>query len=105
MRLTTKPEFRIKLNGIYIPNIRVQKALDGGYDLAVRFDIGMDHGKEIDLGWFVVPVRPDLVLEYRDETSWALLPAEVRQTSTDKVWNACTPHELIGVLWNAGILT
>jgi len=45
-----------------------------------------------------------MVLEYRDETAWALLPGEVCQASTDKGWNRATPQELIGILWIAGVL-
>jgi len=103
-----KPEFRIRLNGFYVPSIRVQKAPDGGYDLAVRFDIDVQHEdkgiEELDLGWFIVQNRPDMVLQYRDETAWALLPTEVRHTSIDKGWSACEPQELIGILWTSGVL-
>ena len=107
-RTNSKPEFRIRLNNQYVPNIRVQKARDGGYDLAVRFDIDVQHEdatiEELDLGWFVAENRPDLVLQYRDESSWALLPTEIKRASLDKGWNTCAPQELIGILWNTGIL-
>jgi len=105
---SSKPEFRIRLNGFYVPNIRVQKSPDGGYDLAVRTDISIrdedNSVKETDLGWFVVSEGPGMVLEYRDETAWALLSDEMKRLSIDKGWNACTPEELIGILWNAGVL-
>ena len=45
-----------------------------------------------------------MVLEYRDETAWALLPIEICQASVDKGWNRATPQELIGILWNSGVL-
>lgn len=105
--MTTKPEFRIMVHGFYVANVRVQKAPDGGYDVAVRVDIAIPNEDEslqdVDLGWFVLG-EADLV-EYRDETAWALLSMEMKQTSVDKGWNTCTPHELIGILWTAGILT
>jgi len=95
-------EFRIRLNGFYVPNIRVQRASDGGLELAVRDE---------DLGWFVIDdnsgihgALPHFKLEYRDETSWALLPTEMKQASVDKGWNTCSPEELIGILWNTGVL-
>jgi hypothetical protein len=86
------PEFRFRLNGMYLPEINV---MDGGKTLAV---------KDRELGWFVVPDDPAMVLEYRDETAWALLPMEMCQASVDKGWNRTTPQELIGVLWNSGVL-
>jgi len=102
------PEFRITLNNYYVSNLRVQKAPTSGYELAVRIEIGIQNEdksiQDIDLGWFVVEDRPDMVLRYRDETSWALLPTELKQASRDKGWSTCTPEELIGILWNCGIL-
>jgi hypothetical protein len=93
--MPAKPEFRIRLNGVYIPEINVRRGPDGGNELAV---------KDPELGWIAVDDRPDLVLEYRDETAWALLPLEMCHASVDKCWNRATPEELIGVLWNAGVL-
>jgi hypothetical protein len=88
----SKPEFRFRLNGTIMPEINV---LDGGKALAV---------KDRELGWFVVPDDPAMVLEYRDETAWSLLPTEMCQASVDKCWNRATPQELIGVLWVVGVL-
>jgi hypothetical protein len=102
--MPSKPDFRIRLNGIYMPEIRVQReALDGDIQLAVRDD---------ELGWFVIDnnenlwsdVLPRVFLEYRDETSWAQVPVEMRQASEDKGGNHTTPHELIGVLWATGVI-
>jgi hypothetical protein len=78
-----------------MPGLNVRRGPDGGNELAVR---------DKEIGWFVVDDRPDLVLEYRDETAWALLPMEMCQQSVDKCWNRATPEELIGILWNAGVL-
>lgn len=89
------PEFRFRLNGIYLPEINVRRGPDGGNELTVKDD---------ELGWIVVDDRPDMVLEYRDETAWALLPMEMCQASVDKGWNRATPRELIRILWNAGVL-
>lgn len=99
----SKPEFRIRLNGTHIPNINVRRAPDGlGMELVV---------KDETLGWLVVDgnegvhkALPHFVLEYRDETAWALLTAEMKRASVDKGWNRCTPQELIGILWNTGVL-
>ncbi|MGA2481551.1 MAG: hypothetical protein ABSF92_00355 [Candidatus Acidiferrales bacterium] len=91
--MLSRPEFRIRLNGVYVPNIRVQRAPDGGLEIAVRDE---------DLGWFVIDDRQDWILEYRDETAWALLPTEMKRASTDKGWNRTTPRELIGILWSTG---
>jgi hypothetical protein len=99
-----KPEFRFRLNGIYIPEIRIQRETpDGEVQIAV-----MDE----DLGWFVIDNNenlwnaslPRFCLENRDETSWALVPVEMRQASEDKGWNRTTPQDLVGVLWVAGVI-
>jgi hypothetical protein len=89
------PEFRFRLNGIYLPEINVRRGPDGGNELAVR---------DWNIGWFAVDDRPDFILEYRDETAWALLPMEMCHASVDKCWNRATPQELIGVLWVVGVL-
>lgn len=47
---------------------------------------------------------PKFALEYRDETSWALLPVEMKRASEDKGWNRTTARELIGVLWVVGVV-
>jgi len=86
------PEFRFRLNGTVLPEINV---MDGGRTLAV---------KDGELGWFVVLDHPAMVLEYRDETAWSLLPMEMCQASVDKGWNRTTPKELIGILWSSGVL-
>jgi hypothetical protein len=93
--MAAKPEFRIRLNGVWVPEIGVRRTPDGGNELTLKLE---------ELGWIVVDDRPDLILEYRDETAWALLPIEFCQTSQDKGWNRATPQELIGVLWVAGVL-
>jgi hypothetical protein len=93
--MPSKPDFRIRVNGVYMPEINVRRGPDGGNLLAVR---------DWNIGWFVVDDRPDFILDYRDETAWALLPTEMCQASTDKGWNRATPQELMGVLWAAGVL-
>jgi hypothetical protein len=102
--MPTKPEFRFRLNGNYMPEIRIQReAPDGEIQLAVRDE---------DLGWFVIDnnenlrsdALPKFVLEYRDETAWALVPVDMRQASEDKGWNRTTPRDLVGVLWVAGVI-
>jgi hypothetical protein len=88
-----KPEFRVRLNGVCIPEIRVQRAPDGGLEIAVRDAV---------IGWFVI--TNDCILEYRDETSWAMLPICMRQESIDKGWYRTTPQELIEVLRTARVI-
>jgi hypothetical protein len=97
MRLTAaKPDFLIRLNGVYIPEINVRRSADGE-----RNELTV---KDKEVGWIVVDDMPGMLLEYRDETAWALLPLEVCQASTDKGWNQATPEELIGILWVVGVL-
>jgi hypothetical protein len=99
------PEFRVRLNGVYMPEIRIQrenKDPKGDMQLWVKDSI---------LGWFPLDNNegiqsglPKFKLEYRDETSWRLLPDEIKQASTDKGWNTATPEQLISVLWSVGVL-
>jgi len=62
--MPSKPGFKIRVNGIYMPEINVRRGPDGGNELTV---------KDREFGWIVVDDRPDLILEYRDETAWACL--------------------------------
>ena len=89
------PAFRFRLNDVYLPEISVRRGPDDGNELTAKVS---------ELGWFVVPDDPAMVLEYRDETAWALVPMEMCQASVDKGWNRATPQELIGILWNSGVL-
>jgi hypothetical protein len=99
------PEYRIRVNGVYVPEICIQrenKDPKGDIQLVVKDSI---------LGWFVVDDNKDIhsglphfKLEYRDETSWRLLPDHLKQASVDKGWNVSTPEELIGILRNTGVL-
>ena len=101
--MSSIPDFRIRLNGVSIPEIRVHRETPGGeVQLAVRDE---------KLGWFVIDdnvglheTLPQFKLEYRDETSWALLPVEMKQASEDKGWNTTTSQELITILWTTGVL-
>ncbi|MGB2677583.1 MAG: hypothetical protein WAN12_10930 [Candidatus Acidiferrum sp.] len=88
-------DFAFRLNGTFMPEINVQRDSAGELQLAFR---------DPEVGWFTIDHSPDFVLEYRDEASWELLPLELRRASTDKGWNRATPRELIGILWNAGVL-
>jgi hypothetical protein len=60
--------------------------------------------RDENLGWFPVDNEgihsglPRFHAEYRDETSWALVPDEMKQGSADKGWNTTTAEELIRVL-------
>ena len=50
------------------------------------------------------PPLPQFVLEFRDETSWALLPSPDRQASVDMGWHRTTPTELVEILQSAGAI-
>lgn len=93
--MPSKPEFCIRLNGVYMPEINVRRGPNGGNELTA---------KDPEFGWIVVDDSPDMLLEYRDETAWALLPVEICQASVDKGWNRTTPQELLRILWVVGVL-
>jgi len=91
-----KTEFSFRLNGVFVPQINVWRhEYTGELCIAVRDE---------EIGWFTIDDRPDFILEYRDETSWQLLPLAMREASKDKGWNSTTPQKLIGILWVTGVL-
>jgi hypothetical protein len=104
--MPSTPEFRIRVNGVYMPEINVRRKNrdpKGDIELVV---------KDENLGWFVVNDDeqdihgglPKFVVEYRDEDAWELIPNDMRRASTDKGWNTTTAEGLIRVLWYAGVL-
>jgi len=102
------PEFRFRLNGQIMPEIFVQRALANGkpideWEIAVEVD-GLGRFTLDDNSHLWDPALPHFVLEFRDETSWALLPIPDRQASVDKGWHRTTPHELVEILDSAGAI-
>ncbi len=102
----SKDEFRFRLNGIYIHEIRVQRALVNGepggeLEIAVRDEI---------IGWFVVDDNSHLpdrhlsrfVLEYRNETAWSQVDPVLRRMDKQKGWHTVSPRRLLKVLRAAG---
>lgn len=51
------------------------------------------------------PALPQFVLEFRDETSWSLLPQTGRHASVDKGWCLTTPQELVEILGSVGAIS
>jgi hypothetical protein len=90
-----QPEFRFRLNGEIMPEIFIQRALVDGEPIGEwQIIVDIDGLGEISLDdnstrWD--PALSQFVLEYRDETSWALLPIPMRQASEDKGWCRTTP--------------
>lgn len=106
--LTKRSEFRFRLNGQIMPEIFIQRALInrepvGKWQIAVDVDcIGrftLDDNSNL---WD--PALPQFVLEFRDETSWALVPIPDRQASVEKGWHRVTPQELVGILEESGAI-
>ncbi|MGO9516007.1 MAG: hypothetical protein ACLPND_03090 [Candidatus Korobacteraceae bacterium] len=93
-------DFVFRLNGTFIPEINVGRALIDGQQVG-ELQLSV---RDPEVGWFTIDGSPDFVLEYRDEASWGLVPLELRRASTDKGWNRTTPQELIGVLLVAGVI-
>ncbi|MGB7848537.1 MAG: hypothetical protein WBL63_23190 [Candidatus Acidiferrum sp.] len=106
--MPAKPEFRFRLNGRYMPAMKVQRAPDGGCQIMVRDDStgwskDADDFRNDSLGWFLITA--DFTLEYRDETAWALVPIPMRQESVTKGWcRAANPQEFIEILFAAGVI-
>jgi hypothetical protein len=103
-----RPEFRFRLNGQIMPEIFVQRALANGkpigeWEIAVEID-GLGRFSIDDNSSLWDPALPQFVLEFRDETSWALLPQAERWASVDKGWNRVTPQELVEILESEGAI-
>jgi hypothetical protein len=103
-----KPEFRFRLNGVIIPEIRIQRALVNGEPVG-SLQIAV---KDDTIGWFALddsshlPDKdlPRFILEFRNETDWQQTDTLHRRISKDKGWKTVTPQELIEVLTVAGVI-
>ncbi|SRR6266496_808450 len=104
-----RPEFRFRLNGEIMPELSCQRAMVDGepigqWEIVVEIDYLGGRMTIDDNSNLWDPALPQFVLEFRDETSWALLPMPMRQASTDKGWHRTTPNELVEVLQSAGAI-
>jgi hypothetical protein len=91
-----------------MPEIFVQRALVDGepvgeWQIAVEVD-GLGRFTLDDNSGLWDAALPQFVLEFRDETSWALLPQSERWASVDKGWNRVTPQELVEILMSEGVI-
>jgi len=103
-----QPEFRFRLNGRIMPEIFIQPTMVNGeptgeYEIAVEID-GLGRFAIDDNSHLWDDSLPQFILEYRDETSWALLPVAERRSSMDKGWKRVTPQELVAILQSAGVI-
>jgi hypothetical protein len=100
-------ELRFRLNG-QITEIFIQHAMFNGEpvgDLEIVVEVdGLGRFTIDDNSSLWDPALPKFVLEYRDETSWALIPPVERHTMKDKGWNQVTPQELLGILQSTGLV-
>jgi hypothetical protein len=104
-----QPEFRFRLNGEIMPEIFIQRALVDGEPVG-EWQIEVD---DYVLGMFTIddnsdlwdPALPQFVLEFRDETSWALIPQADRWASKDKGWQRVTPRKLVEILQSEGLIS
>lgn len=96
-------EFRIRLNGVVIPEIAIQPAVAEDGQLTGRSQLAV---RDPDLGWFSVETEDEalapglarFVLEYWDEQAWAEVDSIFRHTSRDKGWRQMTAQELIALV-------
>jgi hypothetical protein len=106
--MSSSPDFRFRLNGVNIPEIRIQRALvdgspTGELQIAVRDEI---------IGFFVVDDNSDLsdkdlprfTLQYRNDTAWSELDQQQRWRDFARGWRKATPLEVIQVLAVAGVI-
>lgn len=103
-----KPSFKFRLNGIMIPELRIQREVvagqaAGALQLAVRDEI---------LGWFEIDDNSHLcdrhlsrfILEYRNETEWQQADVLQRQIDRQHGWHTVSPRRLLAVLESAGYI-
>jgi hypothetical protein len=103
-----KPEFRFRLNGIVVPEIRIQRAMVNGEHVGVLQIAALDE----TIGLFTLDDNshlpdkdlPRFILEFRNETDWRQTDILHRRISKDKGWKTVTPQELIEVLAVAGVI-
>jgi hypothetical protein len=102
-----KLEFRFRLNGEIMPELFISRAMVNGEPVGkwqIEVDVyGIGRFTIDDNSHLCDPALPQFVLEFRDETSWALLPIPDRQASVDKGWHRTNPQELMEILGAAGI--
>jgi len=104
-----RTEFRFRLNGDIMPEIFIQRAMVDGEPIGeweIAVDIPYLDGRFTldDNSHLWDSALPQFILEYRDETSWDLIPPELRRTMKDRGWNRVTPQELIAILRSAGAI-
>ena len=103
-----KPEFLFRLNGIVVPEIRIQRAMVNGEPVGALQIAGRDE----TIGWFALDDNshlpdkdlPRFILEFRNETDWQQTEILHRRISKDKGWKTGTPQQLIDVLVVAGVI-
>jgi hypothetical protein len=70
--MPSRPDFCLRLNNTFIPDINIQRDQAGELQIAVC---------DPEVGWFTVDDSPDFALEYRDETAWQSLRSRSASTS------------------------
>jgi hypothetical protein len=103
-----KPEFRFRLNGVIIPELRIERAQVNGEPVRKLQIAAFDS----NIGWIVVDDNAHLpdkhlsrfVLEYRNETEWAKIDPVVRRSDSRKGWHRVSPRKLMKVLHEAGLI-
>ena len=103
-----KPEFRFRLNGVVIPEIRIQCAMIAGQpvgdlEIAVQDD---------EIGQFTIDGNenlwdkdlPRFILEYRNETDWQQKELVEKRADRQKGWQRVSPRKLLEVLQAAGYI-
>jgi len=103
-----KPEFRFRLNGVVIPEIRIQRAMIAGQpvgdlEIAVQDD---------EIGQFTIDGNenlwdkdlPRFILEYRNETDWQQKELVEKRADRQKGWQRVSPRKLLEVLQAAGYI-
>ncbi len=105
---TKKPDFRFRLNGLIMPELRIERARVNGKPVG-KLQIAM---LDSEIGWIVVDDNaslpdkdlPQFVMEYRNETEWAKIDAVLRRTDPRKGWHRVSPRKLMKVLNEAGVI-
>ena len=106
--MSNRPDFRFRLNGVNIPEIRIQRALVNGsptgeLEIAVRDET---------IGWFAIDDNFHLAdkdlshftLQYKNDTAWSQLDPQQQWRDFARGWKKATLQEVIRVLATAGVI-
>src|SRR3954466_13995013 len=108
MHKSKTPDFRFRLNGIIIPELRIERARVDGEPFGKLQIAALDS----EIGWIVVDDNANLpdkhlaqfISENRNETEWAKIDPVFQRADPRKGWRRVSPRKLMKILNESGII-